>query len=114
MTVSAEYHAFIELFMDSLPASRASTAGNTEVLQGRVEMMKLQRLDTPVIAANTASAALIFNGSRPYGAAPLLNSLNQILAAVHISPCITFATHVFSHSHLLYRLSYRGVIVYCG
>ena len=110
MTIGAEHHTFIEFFTYLVPASCTPTTGNTEVLQIRINMMKFSRLDTPVIAANPASAALVFDGPHPYGAAPLLNSLNQIFTAVGISPYITFSTHAFSYSHLLYRLSYWGVV----
>ena len=94
MTIGAKHHAFIQLFLDFLPASGISLAGNTKVLQNWVPMMKLKSLHATIISAAFTLAALIIYCHLADLFSPLMDSLYKVLFPVVV------VTLVFLHRSL--------------
>jgi hypothetical protein len=76
MAVRAEEDTFVEFLTNPFPASCVSSAGNAEVLLGRVTVMKLQRLTASIVATLATPTSQIGNRHLPYLPAPLLDGLN--------------------------------------
>ena len=119
MAISTKHYAFIQLFLDILPASGIPLTGNTEILSRRILVMKFKRFIAAIISAAFTLAALIIYCHLADLFPPLIDSLYKILLPITVcalvflhgllcTPC-TRSLRSLVHSRMLYQLSYRGI-----
>ena len=121
VAIGTKHHTFIQLFLNPIPTSSISFIRYAEVFSGRIVVMKFKCVNTAIVAAYATFPAFVLDSHKTYFSTSLVYGPNQILAAIAIfSPLFLgqlsppfmprFAQHPSdaSHSHLLYRLSYRG------
>ena len=84
MTIGTKHYTFIQLFLNPLPASRVSFAGNAKVLLNRIAMVKFQSFHTTIAHALLALASLILNCHHTNFFSPRMNSAYKVLPAIAI------------------------------